>query len=304
MGFLQIPRPAGFFCPVGDPWPSRCTEPQGCPERPVGGWAKAGGPRQGRRHSLVPVLKLRRLPSRLTARLASHLRDAGPRRPSIAPAVPCPATLASLLLLLPVVAQPPLGSAWTKPAIEQATAATPHPGISHRLPPGNVEAQKQPAYRLTPERRALLNTIRYAEGTWLGGSGEGYRVLYGGGRFAGFTQHPEIEVRRRYVSAAAGAYQFLPATWKAAARELALPDFGPHNQDQAALHLVRKRGALHHFDREGLSEAVLARLAPEWASLPTLSGGSMYGQPVRSARDLQAFFRRELGRQRRLVAAA
>ncbi|MFN9620704.1 MAG: glycoside hydrolase family 104 protein, partial [Synechococcaceae cyanobacterium] len=156
------------------------------------------------------------------------------------------------MLLLPVVAQPPLGSAWTKPAIEQATAATPHPGISHRLQPGSVEAQKQPAYRLTPERRALLNTIRYAEGTWLGGSGEGYRVLYGGGRFAGFTQHPEIEVRRRYVSAAAGAYQFLPRTWHMASAALGLPDFGPRSQDQAALWLVDRRGALRSVDHHGL----------------------------------------------------
>lgn len=169
--------------------------------------------------------------------------------------------------------------------------------------PDNGEGRPQLAYRLTPERRALLNTIRYAEGTWLGGSGEGYRVLYGGGRFAGFTHHPEIEVRRRYVSAAAGAYQFLPATWKAAARELALPDFGPRSQDQAALHLVRKRGVLQRFDQEGLSGPVLARLAHEWASLPSLSGGSVYGQPVHSARELQAFYRRELDRQRLLASA-
>lgn len=158
-------------------------------------------------------------------------------------------------------------------------------------------------YRLTPERRALLNTIRYAEGTWLGGSDEGYRVLYGGGRFAGFERHPEIEVRRRYVSAAAGAYQFLPMTWKATARELGLPDFGPTSQDQAALHLVRRRGALESFDREGLSVGVLAKLAPEWASLPAWHGGSAYGQPVRSADELQAFYRRELVRQRELRPA-
>jgi muramidase (phage lysozyme) len=158
-------------------------------------------------------------------------------------------------------------------------------------------------YSLTPERRALLNTIRYAEGTWLGGREEGYRVLYGGGRFTGFARHPETEVRRRYVSAAAGAYQFLPMTWKAAARELALPDFAPPSQDQAALHLIRKRGVLESFDREGLSAGVLARLAPEWASLPSWSGGSFYGQPVHSVEDLQAFYQRDLARQRELSPA-
>lgn len=199
-----------------------------------------------------------------------------------------PSSLAALLLLLPLaVAQPRQGDT-------SATLASLPPAS---LPELRLEAQPG-AYRLTPERRALLNTIRYAEGTWLGGSGEGYRVLYGGGRFADFARHPEVEVRRRYVSAAAGAYQFLPQTWRAAARELGLPDFGPASQDQAALHLVEKRGALAHFDREGLTAQVLARLAPEWASLPTLAGHSAYGQPVRSTAELQGFFRRELERQR------
>jgi muramidase (phage lysozyme) len=195
--------------------------------------------------------------------------------------------LASLLLILPLAAPPPG---------HQQRGVSPQLALSQPVEPPQ-------AYRLTPERRALLSTIRYAEGTWLGGSREGYRVLYGGGRFAGFERHPEIEIRRRYVSAAAGAYQFLPKTWKAAAGELGLPDFGPTSQDQAALHLVRKRGVLHIFDREGLSAGVLAHLAQEWASLPSSNGDSFYGQPVRSVSELQAFFRRELERQRSLQAA-
>jgi muramidase (phage lysozyme) len=158
-------------------------------------------------------------------------------------------------------------------------------------------------YRITPERRALLNTIRYAEGTWIGGSHEGYQVLYGGGRFADLSRHPEIVVQRRYVSAAAGAYQFLPDTWHEAARRLKLTDFRPDSQDQAALHLVQQRGALKAFDRQGLSAEVLARLAPEWASLPDQHGSSQYGQPVKSHGELQAFYRRELSRQRRLTSA-
>ena len=35
------------------------------------------------------------------------------------------------------------------------------------------------SYVLTPERKALLNTIRFAEGTWKQGSELGYWVLYG-----------------------------------------------------------------------------------------------------------------------------
>lgn len=153
-------------------------------------------------------------------------------------------------------------------------------------------------YAITPERRALLNTIRYAEGTWIGGSQEGYRVLYGGGRFDDLARHPEITVVRRYRSAAAGAYQFLPTTWQEAARRLGLRDFQPASQDQAALYLVEKRGALQRFDRAGLAPDVLARLAPEWASLPTLAGGSHYGQPVKAVAELQRFYSDQLLRQR------
>jgi lysozyme len=46
-------------------------------------------------------------------------------------------------------------------------------------------------YSITPERRALLNTIRFAEGTWKDGHDLGYRTLYGGGQFEDLSKHPE-----------------------------------------------------------------------------------------------------------------
>jgi lysozyme len=152
------------------------------------------------------------------------------------------------------------------------------------------------AYPVTAERRALLNTLRYAEGTWIGGREEGYRVIYGGGRVDRLDRHPEITVQRTYVSAAAGAYQFLPTTWKEAANRLGLSDFGPQSQDQAALYLIKKRGALASFDAQGLTHEVLARLAPEWASLPAQHGGSYYGQPVKTVAELKRFYSVELQR--------
>ncbi len=161
-----------------------------------------------------------------------------------------------------------------------------------------IETQAREAYPISAERRALLNTIRYAEGTWIGGREDGYRVLYGGGLVERLDRHPEITVRRRYVSAAAGAYQFLPATWREASSRLGLKDFGPRSQDQAALHLIAKRGALTTFDQRGLTPEVLARLAPEWASLPAYHGGSWYGQPVKSVSTLQRFYSDELRRLR------
>lgn len=223
------------------------------------------------------------------------------RRSSSTVAHPC---AVALLLVLPLAGHLPGSTNLSRPqaAVRVAPSAAAAPANA------SVTIQTAPArdgqtYTLTPQRRALLNTIRYAEGTWLGGSGNGYRVLYGGKLFSGeLHRHPEIVVVGNYVSAAAGAYQFLPTTWKAASRELNLPDFSPTSQDQAALHLVHRRGALQRFDREGLTSEVLARLAPEWASLPSHHGGSVYGQPVHSASALRDFYQRDLERQQRIAS--
>ena len=149
-------------------------------------------------------------------------------------------------------------------------------------------------YRITPERRALLNTIRYAEGTWKDGRDLGYRVLYGGSLFRDLSRHPERLVVKRYASAAAGAYQFLPATWRQVTHELKLPSFEPQHQDQAALRLVERRGALEEVDRRGLTPSAMHRLAPEWASFPTYAGTSAYGQPVKSQAELARFYSNNL----------
>lgn len=149
------------------------------------------------------------------------------------------------------------------------------------------------AYAITPQRRALLNTIRYAEGTWKQGQA-GYRTLYGGGRFESMERHPEIVVVKRYTSAAAGAYQFLPTTWSEAASKLQLASFDPESQDQAALYLVDRRGMLEHIDQQGLTREAMAVLAREWASFPNLAGRSAYGQPVKRADELQSFYSNNL----------
>lgn len=211
------------------------------------------------------------------------------RRPSRP--LPCLAALA-LLTVLPAAAARMVEPG---PAVVPFPAAVAIPGA---VPFSGGPAAAGAVYPITLERRALLNTIRYAEGTWVDGSGEGYRMLYGGGRFHDLARHPEITVVRRYRSAAAGAYQFLPGTWQEAARRLGLRDFQPASQDQAALYLVEKRGALQQFDRNGLAAEVLARLAPEWASLPTLAGVSQYGQPVKGLAELQRFYSEQLLRQR------
>ena len=158
-------------------------------------------------------------------------------------------------------------------------------------------------YELTPQRRALLNTIRYAEGTWKDGEDQGYQIMYGGGKFKDLSRHPETVVKKRYSSAAAGAYQFLPTTWKGVAKELKLNSFEPKHQDQAALHLVKRRGALQEIDRSGLTPKAMAQLAPEWASFPTRAGRSAYGQPVKSHQELARFYSSNLRDLKRHLGA-
>ena len=158
-------------------------------------------------------------------------------------------------------------------------------------------------YELTPERRALLNTIRFAEGTWKDGEDKGYRITYGGGQFQDLSRHPERVIVNRYISAAAGAYQFLPKTWKGVAKELKLSSFEPRHQDQAALHLVERRGALKEIDRKGLTRNAMAKLAPEWASFPTWTGRSAYGQPVKSPQELASFYSSNLRQLRNQLGA-
>ena len=154
-------------------------------------------------------------------------------------------------------------------------------------------------FALTPERRALLNTIRFAEGTWANGHEVGYRILFGGGLFHSFDRHPDrVIYSSRYASAAAGAYQFMPFTWAMVSRAMGLNGFHPEAQDQAAVFLIQRRGALPLADRGEMTPELAALLSPEWASFPTLAGNSYYGQPVKRFEDLRRFYEGELARLR------
>lgn len=152
-------------------------------------------------------------------------------------------------------------------------------------------------FRATPAGQKLLQTIQYAEGT----AGQNpYNVLFGGGRFSSYARHPDRVIKGDGIaSAAAGAYQFMPDTWASASRSLGLPDFGPKSQDIAALKLARERlkpiGGLAVLENEGLSPRVANALAPEWASFPTFSGRSYWGQPVKSLAQLQARYAQQPG---------
>lgn len=154
------------------------------------------------------------------------------------------------------------------------------------------ERQFLEKFRQTPEGQRLLKTIRFAEGT---AGPKGYQTMFGGGTFSDLSRHPDRVIRSGgYASAAAGAYQFLPGTWQSQASRLGLKGFGPAEQDIAALALARNRlmdiGGLETVRKEGLSQRVAAALALEWASFPTESGRSYYGQPVKSLSALQKYY--------------
>ena len=144
-----------------------------------------------------------------------------------------------------------------------------------------------------PRARALLNTIRFAEGT----AGEkGYQTMFGGGTFEDMSRHPDTVIDGgRYRSAAAGAYQFMPDTYSEVSQQLGLSDFQPESQDVAALALIDRRGALDPFLQGDKFGAVMNRLAPEWASLPTSAGASYYGQPVKTLGDLYSYYQGQKG---------
>lgn len=135
--------------------------------------------------------------------------------------------------------------------------------------------------------QAFLRMIRYAEGT---ASANGYRMLFGGGLFEGYDDHPRTPVTatlggKRITSTAAGAYQFLARTWDDIKRAAGVSDFSPASQDRAAAALIRRRGALADVYAGRFSEAV-RKCAREWASLP----GSPYGQPVKTMAQVTAAY--------------
>ena len=131
--------------------------------------------------------------------------------------------------------------------------------------------------------RAALTMIRVGEGT---SDANGYRRIFGGKLFDGFTDHPRILVKSgTYASTAAGAYQALASTWDETKRIMGLSDFSPANQDLFALGRIAARGALDDVLRGDIS-AALPKLGREWASMP----GSPYGQPaISKAKALQVF---------------
>ncbi|PSF30590.1 hypothetical protein C7H19_23705 [Aphanothece hegewaldii CCALA 016] len=139
-------------------------------------------------------------------------------------------------------------------------------------------------YELTPRREAILDLIRYTEGTdrTIDGKDSGFNILFTGRTFTDYSKHPDVVIRSGGIaSTAAGAYQFLDFTWEAVRAALKLPDFSPRSQTQAALWLIdKKRKALQDVDRGDLY-TFCQKCSWEWASIPDpITNRGRYPQPV------------------------
>jgi TP901 family phage tail tape measure protein len=157
---------------------------------------------------------------------------------------------------------------------------------------------------LPEEARALLDTIAGTEAP-------GYNVLYGGGTFGSYADHPRQGMRIKSgpnaggISTAAGRYQFLASTWDAIAKKLGLNDFSPENQDRAAWHLAQevykeRSGRDLLADLKSPDPRTLAYigqvLSGTWTSLP---GGIEQGQDSgEMARRFNRALASERGRKR------
>tara|TARA_B100000085_G_scaffold283897_1_gene315614 strand:+ start:311 stop:2488 length:2178 start_codon:yes stop_codon:yes gene_type:complete len=158
--------------------------------------------------------------------------------------------------------------------------------------------------------KALLNTIRFAEGT---SHAEGYNTWFGGRTdmdLTSMTINEVVEEQKRrlrngeatygsYTSAAVGAYQMMePEVFAVKAGfDPATTKFTPEVQDKMAIAgymMGQARMSRAEIDAP-INREQIAKMAPVWASLPMMNGRSRYNQPVKSFETLQAVYNKSLG---------
>ena len=125
----------------------------------------------------------------------------------------------------------------------------------------------------------MSKVIKSGEGT-LGD--KGYTTQFTGRQFSDMSKHPaQINSANGLSSDAAGAYQFLSTTYNPAAKALGITDFSPQSQEKVGKYLAQQRGMntdIVHTDKASFLKS-LDKIAPEWASMPTIkTGTSYYGQ--------------------------
>ena len=121
-------------------------------------------------------------------------------------------------------------------------------------------------------------------------SGGHYDIMMGGKRnpkILSMTLNELLQYQREYKAggaetAAAGRYQFMPATMKSVAQSLGLDfnkdTFNPQTQDNLAIQLLRQKGLDSWLSGKMTDDKFMDRLAQVWAGLPSPSknGASWY----------------------------
>jgi len=98
---------------------------------------------------------------------------------------------------------------------------------------------------LLPQDRAVLNVIAANEAP-------NYNVWNGGSTFEGYEDHPAATSKAPGESTAAGRYQFILGTWRAASASyeqkygVKVPNFSPEWQDRVAIHWAENQFNRHH----------------------------------------------------------
>lgn len=125
-----------------------------------------------------------------------------------------------------------------------------------------------------------LDLIAFSEGTsTIKASDDGYNVLYGGGLFTGYLDHPRQKLAfpingKSVTSTAAGRYQLLARYWDAYRVSLRLQGgFTAENQDRVALQQIKESRALDDI-KAGRIQQAIAKCSNIWASFP----GNTYAQ--------------------------
>lgn len=158
--------------------------------------------------------------------------------------------------------------------------------------PISTSGDSTAAQDIDPILKAVLDMIAWAEGTsTISRSDNGYNVLVGGDLFNSYADHPR---RRVYIpsigdsSSAAGRYQFLDTTWdglRSTVKPL-LDTFEPHNQDRAAIQLLKNRNAYDDALNQNWA-TMLDKISYEWASLPASDGSFRYpGQGLKTPQQI------------------
>jgi muramidase (phage lysozyme) len=142
-------------------------------------------------------------------------------------------------------------------------------------------------------RKAFLDALARGESEPASAPyGDGYTILFGGGRFTDFSEFPDWDGVRfgGSMTHAAGRYQFEPATWDECAARLRLPDFSPASQDAAAWDLAkrvywRRKGSNLEVALAAGTTAALAGVAAVLHSTWTSLSAAKFPRRYRAALD-------------------